>query len=132
MWRGFLPYYSRAAPNAVITMVTLDKLRQIYRILFLPPIEWYFYKSFLQTTTIIIKSYTILFYIFVIFFIINTRLRCHLQCREKTIDLCKLNSFLAICRLILRAWRWRYISLKYCGACKKIYSSIISESLSYY
>nr|XP_033186457.1 mitochondrial 2-oxoglutarate/malate carrier protein-like [Bombus vancouverensis nearcticus] len=39
MWRGFLPYYSRAAPNAVITMVTLDKLRQIYRILFLQPIE---------------------------------------------------------------------------------------------
>ncbi|XP_018374166.1 PREDICTED: mitochondrial 2-oxoglutarate/malate carrier protein-like [Trachymyrmex cornetzi] len=30
LWRGFLPYYSRAAPNTVITMVCVDQLHQMY------------------------------------------------------------------------------------------------------
>ncbi|XP_012234908.2 mitochondrial 2-oxoglutarate/malate carrier protein-like [Linepithema humile] len=30
LWRGFLPYYSRAAPNTVITMVCVDQLHKIY------------------------------------------------------------------------------------------------------
>ncbi|CAL1680227.1 unnamed protein product [Lasius platythorax] len=30
LWRGFLPYYSRAAPNTVITMVCADQLHQMY------------------------------------------------------------------------------------------------------
>ncbi|XP_026828477.1 mitochondrial 2-oxoglutarate/malate carrier protein [Ooceraea biroi] len=34
LWRGFLPYYSRAAPNTVITMVCLDQLQRTYFKLF--------------------------------------------------------------------------------------------------
>ncbi|CAL7933914.1 unnamed protein product [Xylocopa violacea] len=30
MWRGFLPYYSRAAPNSIVTMISLDQLRHMY------------------------------------------------------------------------------------------------------
>ncbi|KYN42136.1 Mitochondrial 2-oxoglutarate/malate carrier protein [Trachymyrmex septentrionalis] len=30
LWRGFLPYYSRAAPNTVITMVCVDQLHKMY------------------------------------------------------------------------------------------------------
>ncbi|KOC61050.1 Mitochondrial 2-oxoglutarate/malate carrier protein [Habropoda laboriosa] len=30
LWRGFLPYFSRAAPNAVVTMICLDQLTQLY------------------------------------------------------------------------------------------------------
>ncbi|XP_011698058.1 PREDICTED: mitochondrial 2-oxoglutarate/malate carrier protein-like [Wasmannia auropunctata] len=30
LWRGFLPYYSRAAPNTVITMVCVDQLHRMY------------------------------------------------------------------------------------------------------
>jgi len=30
LWRGFLPYYSRAAPNTVITMVCVDQFHRMY------------------------------------------------------------------------------------------------------
>ncbi|XP_070523559.1 mitochondrial 2-oxoglutarate/malate carrier protein [Cardiocondyla obscurior] len=35
LWRSFLPYYSRAAPNTVITMVCVDQLHRMYSKLFL-------------------------------------------------------------------------------------------------
>ncbi|XP_026670798.1 mitochondrial 2-oxoglutarate/malate carrier protein-like, partial [Ceratina calcarata] len=34
LWRGFLPYYARAAPNAVVTLICLDGLRHGYFTLF--------------------------------------------------------------------------------------------------
>ncbi|XP_011873271.1 PREDICTED: mitochondrial 2-oxoglutarate/malate carrier protein-like [Vollenhovia emeryi] len=34
LWRGFLPYYSRAAPNTVITMVCVDQLHRMYSTFF--------------------------------------------------------------------------------------------------
>ncbi|XP_048509707.1 mitochondrial 2-oxoglutarate/malate carrier protein-like [Athalia rosae] len=30
LWRGFLPYYARIAPNTVITMVCMDQLTRLY------------------------------------------------------------------------------------------------------
>lgn len=30
LWRGFIPYYSRLAPNTVITMVCMDQLTRLY------------------------------------------------------------------------------------------------------
>ncbi|CAK9802172.1 Mitochondrial 2-oxoglutarate/malate carrier protein [Anthophora plagiata] len=35
LWRGFLPYFSRSAPNAVVTMICLDQLTQLYIKLFM-------------------------------------------------------------------------------------------------
>ncbi|XP_071640923.1 mitochondrial 2-oxoglutarate/malate carrier protein [Temnothorax longispinosus] len=34
LWRGFLPYYSRAAPNTVITMVCVDQFHRMYSTFF--------------------------------------------------------------------------------------------------
>ncbi|XP_046753186.1 mitochondrial 2-oxoglutarate/malate carrier protein-like [Diprion similis] len=34
LWRGFLPYYARLAPNTVITMVTMDQLTRFYLMYF--------------------------------------------------------------------------------------------------
>ncbi|KZC10027.1 Mitochondrial 2-oxoglutarate/malate carrier protein [Dufourea novaeangliae] len=39
LWRGFLPYYCRAAPNSIITMICVDQLHRIYIKLFLVPQE---------------------------------------------------------------------------------------------
>ncbi|XP_034180272.1 mitochondrial 2-oxoglutarate/malate carrier protein isoform X1 [Osmia lignaria lignaria] len=39
LWRGFLPYYCRAAPNAVITMICMDQLHRMYLEFFKPSTE---------------------------------------------------------------------------------------------
>nr|XP_003706117.1 PREDICTED: mitochondrial 2-oxoglutarate/malate carrier protein-like [Megachile rotundata] len=39
LWRGFLPYYCRAAPNATVTMICFDQLHRLYLELFVPPSE---------------------------------------------------------------------------------------------
>ncbi|XP_066583857.1 mitochondrial 2-oxoglutarate/malate carrier protein-like [Prorops nasuta] len=30
LWRGFLPYYSRAGPNTILTMISVEQLQQFY------------------------------------------------------------------------------------------------------
>ncbi|XP_078035242.1 mitochondrial 2-oxoglutarate/malate carrier protein [Augochlora pura] len=37
LWRGFLPYYARAAPNTVLTMISFEQLHSLYIKLFQPP-----------------------------------------------------------------------------------------------
>ncbi|XP_053990055.1 mitochondrial 2-oxoglutarate/malate carrier protein-like [Hylaeus volcanicus] len=39
LWRGFLPSFSRAAPNAVVTMICVEQMHRLYTDLFKPPPE---------------------------------------------------------------------------------------------
>ncbi|XP_076293101.1 mitochondrial 2-oxoglutarate/malate carrier protein [Lasioglossum baleicum] len=37
LWRGLVPYYARAAPNTVLTMISVEQLHHLYITIFLTP-----------------------------------------------------------------------------------------------
>lgn len=37
LWRGFVPYYSRSGPHAIITMVSVEQFQRLYNKLFAQP-----------------------------------------------------------------------------------------------
>ncbi|XP_031837084.1 mitochondrial 2-oxoglutarate/malate carrier protein [Nomia melanderi] len=39
LWRGFIPYYTRSAPNTILTMIFVDQFHRMYKKLFVPPEE---------------------------------------------------------------------------------------------